>query len=228
MQFTPLLSKRVRTVLSPLAGVIVCAVLSACYYSVPITPQPSSKIDPRVLGKWYGSSGEVILVERTDDFHYAIRQGAQTFPAFHSDVNGQRFANVKVADKYLYLIYKLEEHGSVLRAQSVSTKTIPASVKTSAEVQGLLAQNLSNRKLFEDTQLSYAREAPIGKSKLLTALGLLRPGDVRAHADILDQIRIRGVDFELTPTIQAELENAGARPELIEIARKNFRGKKKT
>lgn len=219
--------KRVRRPLSPIPVLILCLGFSGCYYSVPITASPTSKIDERLLGKWYRDDGVVTLIDRTDDYNYAIRLGtdSQTLPAFQSEVSGRRFVNFKVGQKYTYLIYKLEEHGNVLKIQAVSTKIIPESVKSSTEVQRLIAQNLYNPKLFEELDF-YAREAPIRKSQLVNALRQLHRGD--SQADIVNQIRIRGVDFQLTPTIQTELEDAGARPELIDTTRKNFRGKKKT
>jgi hypothetical protein len=43
-------------------------------------------------------------------------------------------------------------------------------------------------------------------------------------SDIVAVINEQGVDFRLTPDIQTELVKAGARPELIEAVRGNFRG----
>lgn len=217
--------KPVRKPLVAIMVLILCFGLSGCYYSVPITSAPTSKIDKRVLGKWYGVDGGLFVIERTDDYTYAITISGQKYPAYHSDVRTRRFLNVSVSGKYLYLTYKLEEHGNVLKAETISRQIIPESVANAGRVQQLLEENLHNPKLVEGFS-TFAREAPIRKSQLMNALRQLRRGD--SQVDIVNQIRIRGVDFQLTPTVQTELEDAGARRELIDTTRNNFRGKKTT
>src|ERR1041384_4403904 len=70
---------------------------------------------------------------------------------------------------------------------------------------------------------------PITKQALLrnlNKLALLPPRErTKGHIETINVIRIRGVDFELTPDIQTELRQAGAPPELIVAVRENFRSK---
>jgi hypothetical protein len=60
---------------------------------------------------------------------------------------------------------------------------------------------------------------PIRKDKMLEVL----------HKNLLptklfvEQVRTRGVDFQVTPPVESELKQAGARPELIAAARENYR-----
>jgi len=41
--------------------------------------------------------------------------------------------------------------------------------------------------------------------------------------ELVQQIQLRGVDFGLTPELEAELSGAGARPEVVEAARASYR-----
>jgi hypothetical protein len=230
--------KRLRRSLFAITILILCLGFPGCEYPVPITSSPTSKIDERLLGQWYGDKGEPISIGRKDEYNYVITLGAEKYPAYHSDVKTQtggislsairgenRFVNLLVSGKYSYLTYKLEEHGNVIKVGVVSSEIIPTSVTNSARIQQLLEENLQNPKLFRSYS-TYAHEAPIRKSQLMNALRQLRRRD--SQADIVNQIRIRGVDFQLTPTIQRELEDAGARQELVDTTRNNFRGSKKT
>lgn len=65
------------------------------------------------------------------------------------------------------------------------------------------------------------RDTPIRKESLINALKQLRRSD--PQAPIIYQIQLRGVNFELTSSSEAELRRAGARRELIEAVRNNFR-----
>jgi Sulfatase-modifying factor enzyme 1 len=63
---------------------------------------------------------------------------------------------------------------------------------------------------------------PIRKEALITALGQLRKGDPQEL--IVKEVCARGVDFELTKEIKAELRRAGTGDELIVVVGNNFRG----
>src|SRR5947209_4840825 len=41
--------------------------------------------------------------------------------------------------------------------------------------------------------------------------------------ELVQQIERRGVDFEMTPDAESDLRSVGARPEVIEAARSNYR-----
>lgn len=60
---------------------------------------------------------------------------------------------------------------------------------------------------------------PIKKDKMLEVLHKnLLPTKI-----FVEQVEQRGVDFQVTPPVEAELKQAGARPELIAAARANYR-----
>jgi formylglycine-generating enzyme required for sulfatase activity len=62
---------------------------------------------------------------------------------------------------------------------------------------------------------------PITKEQLINALRQLRPGD--SQIGIVNQVKSRGVDFQLTSIILAELRIAGARDSLIAAVQNGFR-----
>ena len=62
---------------------------------------------------------------------------------------------------------------------------------------------------------------PLRKEQLIEALHV--GGDVVSASEFVRRIQERGVDFELTPTIEEELRAAGASSETIEAIRANYR-----
>lgn len=69
------------------------------------------------------------------------------------------------------------------------------------------------------SQKKYTGE-PVTKNGLIKALNLRQ----FKTSDIVQIIDEQGVEFRLTNDIQLELQKAGARPELIEAVRRNYRG----
>ena len=60
---------------------------------------------------------------------------------------------------------------------------------------------------------------PISKKGLITAVKI----NGLPTRELVGQIETRGVDFEMTPDAESEIRGAGARPEIIEAARANYR-----
>ena len=60
---------------------------------------------------------------------------------------------------------------------------------------------------------------PISREGLVKAVRI----NGLSTAELIQQIQTRGVSFEMTPDAEAELRSAGARPEVIEAARANYR-----
>jgi hypothetical protein len=60
---------------------------------------------------------------------------------------------------------------------------------------------------------------PISKDGLVKAVRI----NGLSTSELVQQIRARGVTFQTTPDVEAELRQAGARPEVIEAARANYR-----
>jgi len=63
---------------------------------------------------------------------------------------------------------------------------------------------------------------PISKDGLVKAISL----NGLSTAELVEQIQLRGVAFEVTADIEAEMRAAGARPEVINAARANFRAER--
>src|SRR2546423_2215247 len=60
---------------------------------------------------------------------------------------------------------------------------------------------------------------PISREGLVKAVKI----NGLSTAELIQQIQTRGVSFQMTPDAEAELRSAGARPEVIEAARSNYR-----
>ena len=72
--------------------------------------------------------------------------------------------------------------------------------------------------LFPAAALAQAVK-PISREGLVKAVRI----NGLSTAELIQQIQTRGVSFQMTPDAEAELRNAGARPEVIEAARANYR-----
>jgi tetratricopeptide (TPR) repeat protein len=60
---------------------------------------------------------------------------------------------------------------------------------------------------------------PISKDGLVKAVRI----NGLSTAELVQEIRTRGVAFQMTPAVESEMRQAGARPEVIEAARANYR-----
>ncbi|MFL6285176.1 MAG: tetratricopeptide repeat protein [Pyrinomonadaceae bacterium] len=67
---------------------------------------------------------------------------------------------------------------------------------------------------------AYAQaKKPISKDGLVKAVRI----NGLSTSELIQQIQSRGVSFQMTPEVEAEMRQAGARPEVIEAARSNYR-----
>ena len=129
--------------------------LSGCEYEVPITSNPTRKVDERLLGDWTSKDGkDKMKVRRLDDSIYIVSYNGDLFRAYHSDVAKTPFVSVQDIDsadrKYAYLTWKLSDDGKRLGLRVVNTKVIPNEIKDSAGIQKLLEKNLQNSELLEE------------------------------------------------------------------------------
>ena len=129
--------------------------LSGCEYEVPITSNPTRKVDERLLGDWTSKDEkDRMKVRRLDDSIYIVSYNGDLFRAHHSDVAKTSFLSVQDIDsadrKYAYLTWKLSDDGKRLGLRVVNTKVIPFQIKDSARIQKLLEQNLQNSELLEE------------------------------------------------------------------------------
>jgi hypothetical protein len=137
-------------------GVVTCLCIlafSACQYEVPITSNPTRKVEERLLGDWSSLDGkEKMKVWRLDDSIYIVYYDGDLFRAYHSDVVETPFVSVQDINsrdrKYAYVVWKLSADGRRLSLRNVQSKVIPKEQKDSARVADLLKENAKNPELF--------------------------------------------------------------------------------
>jgi hypothetical protein len=146
-------------------GVAICLcvlVFSACKYEVPITSNPTRKVQEKLLGNWVSSDGkENMRVRRLDDSTYVVYYDGDLFRAYHSDVAETPFATVQDLNssdrKYAYVIWKLSDDGKNLRLRNVNDKVVPKETRDSATVVALLTKNARNPELFGE-EIEFKKE----------------------------------------------------------------------
>lgn len=142
-----------------LAVAVCCLLFPSCVYEVPITAQPTHKIDGRLLGNWTAKddkNGETVKMKvvKLDDYNYIVYfDNKDLYRVFHSDVAKTPLVSVQILDsekpKYAYSAWTLNEDGTLV-GRAVNDKVVPDETKTSSAVQKLLEQNLKNPDLFEE------------------------------------------------------------------------------
>jgi hypothetical protein len=146
-------------------GVVVCLCIlafTACQYEVPITSNPTRKVQERLLGDWTSADGkEKLKLGSFDDSTYIVYYDGDLFRAYHSDVAETPFARVQDINskdrKYAFVVWKLSDDGSHLSLRNVSEKVIPKETKDSATVVTLLTKNAHNPELFGE-EIEFRRE----------------------------------------------------------------------
>lgn len=138
---------------------VACLVFNGCEYEVPITAQPTGKIEEKLLGNWAfkGKDGEQdkkdkMKVVRLDESHYIVSYDGDLFRAHHSDMAKTPFLSIQELESkerhYTYATWKLSADGQQLGLRIVSSEVIPKDIKDSAAMQKLLEKNLKNTNLF--------------------------------------------------------------------------------
>src|SRR5262249_10149123 len=69
------------------------------------------------------------------------------------------------------------------------------------------------------TTATMQTRTPYDKERLLKVVRL----NALSTQEVVQAVQQRGVDFQLTPAVEAEFKDAGARPELIDALRTNYR-----
>jgi hypothetical protein len=137
-------------------------VFPACQYEVPITSNPTRKVQERLLGDWTSADGkEKLKLRRLDDSIYIVYYDGDLFRAYHSDVADTPFASVQDINsndrKYAFVVWKLSDDGKHLSLRNVSDKVIPKETKDSAAIVALLKKNARNPDLFGE-EIEFSRE----------------------------------------------------------------------
>jgi hypothetical protein len=75
------------------------------------------------------------------------------------------------------------------------------------------------------TIIACARDASAQAKKPISKDGLIKAVRINglSTAELVQEIRARGVAFQMTAAVESEMRQAGARPEVIEAARTNYR-----
>ncbi len=135
---------------------------TACQYEVPITSDPTRKVQERLLGDWTSDDGkEKLKLRRFDDSTYIVYYDGDLFRAYHSDVAETAFASVQDINsndrKYAFVVWKLSDDGKRLSLRNVSDKVIPKETRDSTTVVALLEKNAHNPDLFGE-EIEFRRE----------------------------------------------------------------------
>ena len=141
----------------------LCALaFTACQYEVPITSDPTRKVQERLLGDWTSDDGkEKLKLRKLDNSVYIVYYDGDLFRAYHSDVAETPFASVQDINsndrKYAFVVWKLSDDGKRLSLRNVSDKVIPKKTRDSATVVALLEKNVHNPDLLGE-EIEFRRE----------------------------------------------------------------------
>lgn len=163
--------------LRPLAAIACCLLFGACEYESPITPNPTRKIEEKLLGDWVGENGIKMKLRKLDDFIYVIDyhdpdEGNLLLRAFHSDFADTPFVSVQNIEtprrKYVYFAWNISDDGKRLEVRSINNEIVPKEAGNSESVQKLLKKNLKNKKLFDET-MRFTLKKPLASPSPLPA-----------------------------------------------------------
>ena len=134
----------------------------ACQYEVPITSNPTRKVQEQLLGNWVSLDGkENMRVRRLDDSNYVVYYDGDLFRAYHSDLAEMPLVSVQDLNsndrKYAYVTWKLSDDGTRLTLWSVNNNVIPRETKDSAAAAALLTKNARNPELFGE-EIEFRKE----------------------------------------------------------------------
>lgn len=135
---------------------------TACQYDVPITSDPTRKVQEQLLGDWTSSDGkEKLKLRGLDDSIYIVYYDGDLFRAYHSDVVEMPLTTVQDLNssdrKYAYVIWKLSDDGKNLRLRNINDKVVPKETRDSATVVALLTKNAGNPELFGE-EIEFRKE----------------------------------------------------------------------
>jgi hypothetical protein len=140
--------------------------LAGCNYDVPLTAQPTRKIDASLLGEWVSFDKseqklEYMTVRNLDDSTYIVAMDRDLYRVFHSDFADTAFVSVQDLNsderKYVYYVWQISADGTQLSVKGVSTQVVPEKTKGQAALQQLIKANLANPKLYGD-EIKFTRK----------------------------------------------------------------------
>lgn len=144
-----------------LAISIAFLALLGCEYDVPITSEPTRKIETTVLGDWTRTDWtkadckDRMKVRKYDHSSYIISYNGDLYRAWHSDIADTPFITVQNLDsaerKYSYFIWTLSDSGKAITLHLINPDLFPKDTQDSATVVKILGANVGNSKLIGDT-----------------------------------------------------------------------------
>ena len=144
-------------------SLLLCLVLTACEWKVPITENGTRDVVPALVGDWFhNTNGDRLRVRKYDATHYVLGQGGhgdQLFTAHHSDIGDWQLVSVRElkpeGDLWTYVQWRLVDRDH-LEIRAVNDKVIPYTVTDPAEIVRLLKANREKPELFHPPAV-YAR-----------------------------------------------------------------------
>jgi len=137
--------------------------LTGCEFDVPITVQPTRKVESYLLGEWSSTAWtnadckDRMRVRKYDDSSYVFSYNDSMYRAWHSDVADTPFMTVQDLDsperKYLYLAWSLTGDGKSLTLKPVKNDLFPKGMGNPADVVKILRANVGSTDLFEDAAI---------------------------------------------------------------------------
>ena len=152
-----------------------------CEYEVPITEQPTRKIDEKLVGDWVikdGEKEEVMKVAKLDDSTYIVFYDDRLYRAYHSDVGKTQLVSVQTIDseerKYSYIAWKLSPDGKSLGLQIVNDEIIPDATKDSATLRDTFAKEFAEPQTFQTGSKVQPRERKSTQNAVKAPSGIQR------------------------------------------------------
>lgn len=137
---------------------IALLALVACEFDVPITAEPTRKVEATLLGDWTGNEWndkdckDQLKIRRYDDSSYIVSLNGELHRAWHSDVGEMPFVTVQNLDsperKYSYYTWSLSDGGKQLTLRFVTEALIPKEAKDSVTVAKLLREHREDGRLL--------------------------------------------------------------------------------
>lgn len=143
--------------------------LAGCNYTVPVTAEPTRKIDARLLGNWVAvdkdsAKEDVMRVRAWDEAHYAVGMDNDLYRVFHSDVAGLPLVCVQDINssdrKYCCFTWRLSADGESLSLRALNNDLVPDGVKSTAGLQKLIREKHDNPALFREELVFRRKTAP--------------------------------------------------------------------
>src|SRR5688572_1888802 len=145
--------------LLPLLVLGGCLLVTGCDYEFPLTPAPTSSINPRLLGDWIPTKKAeqdepTLHVRQWDDTHYAIAIDGELYRVHHSDVVKLPFISAQDLNsnrrRYALFSWAISTDGNELTLRRVRTEVIPERITTADSLRQLVIENANNPELLDE------------------------------------------------------------------------------